>query len=349
MIRAGRVDRVQTMADLAAIQGISLGTFRNTKAHTKAGHPAPISSAGARTQLWDSEQTAAYLAGEPIPDITGPESDEDLLDRNEAAAELSVTPRTWDGYRSDPRIAEHTVMVPPREDDDDRPQVEHWPRGVVRAYKANRPGKGQGPTVGRPKGSGDMVPSDQLAGRITELLDADPAVTAATVVEHLGIATTTAMAGLAQLRGQRMAALVEAAPELSLDAAADQLGYPVGARRRATAAAQDEQRRNRVRPYLQNVTDDLAQAGLADAGDVKIRQLGEHLAAAVVLRPGQPAPALVWHEQYGWRTAVSRRHPIGKVFAPEGEGIRYLSGELQPKASVLIDALADGRRGRKRP
>ncbi|MFF0629533.1 hypothetical protein [Streptomyces sp. NPDC004296] len=206
-----------------------------------------------------------------------------------------------------------------------------------------------GPTVGRPKGSGDMVPSDQLAGRITELLDADPAVTAATVVEHLGIATTTAMAGLAQLRGQRMAALVEAAPELSLDAAADQLGYPVGARRRATAAAQDEQRRNRVRPYLQNVTDDLAQAGLADAGDVKIRQLGEHLAAAVVLRPGQPAPALVWHEQYGWRTAISRRHPIGKVSAPEGEGIRYLSGELQPKASVLIDALADGRRGRKRP
>ncbi|MGW2404002.1 hypothetical protein ACWCXK_05655 [Streptomyces sp. NPDC001739] len=167
------------------------------KPHTRKGHPAPISSAGARTLLWDAEQTAAFYAGEPVPDITGPESDEDLLDRHEAAAELGVTPRTWNSYRYDPRISEHTVLVPPREADDDRPQVEHWARGTIHAFKSSRPGKGQGPTTGRPKGSGDMVPRDQIAAHIAELLDADPAITSAAVVDQLGVAMTTAMAGLA--------------------------------------------------------------------------------------------------------------------------------------------------------
>ncbi|MFI0219891.1 DUF6292 family protein [Streptomyces lydicus] len=337
------------MADLAAAQGITLGTFRNTKPHTRSGHPAPISSPGAKTLLWDSEQTEAFYAGHPVPDIAGADSDEDLLDRNEAAAELNVTPRTWNSYRYDPRLAQHTVLVPKRKADDDRSQVEHWPRGVIRAFKSERPGKGQGPNTGRPKGSKDMIPRDQLAGRITELLDADPAVTAAAVVDELGIAMTTAMAGLSHRRGQRMADLVEANLALSLEAAAEQLGYPPAVRRRATAAAQIEQRQREICPYLQQVADALMEAGAADAGEVAIRQQGDHLTASITLRPGQPAQALVWHEGYGWRTATSRRHPIGKHTAPEGEGIRYLSTDLQPKPADVLQALADRRRGRKHP
>ncbi|MFF0630607.1 hypothetical protein [Streptomyces sp. NPDC004296] len=349
MIRAGRTDKVQTMTDLAKKLGISFGRLRNTQPYTQEGHPPPISSANAKTLLWDSDQTDAFYAGQPVPDIAGDASDEDLLDRAEAAAEMGLSYSTWSRVKKEPCISEHVILVPPREEGDNGPQVEHWPRGVLRDVKAKRPNKGPGPGAGRPKGSGDMIPRDQIAGRIAELLDANPAITAAAVVDELDIAMTTAQAGLLQLRGQRMADLVEADPTLSLDAAAEQLGYPRVARRRATAAAQVEQRRRATLPYLQNVVDDLVQSGLADADEVTIQQLGDHLVAAVILRPGQPAPALVWHEQYGWRTAVSRRHPIGKVSAPEGEGIRYLSGELQPKTSVLIDALADGRRGRKRP
>ncbi|MFJ5803780.1 DUF6292 family protein [Streptomyces decoyicus] len=78
-------------------------------------------------------------------------------------------------------------------------------------------------------------------------------------------------------------------------------------------------------------------------------ETGDHLAAAILLHPGQPAQALVWDERYGWRTATSRRHPIGKDGTPEGEGIRYLSTDLQPKPADVLAALADGRRGRKGP
>ncbi|MFI1501011.1 DUF6292 family protein [Streptomyces platensis] len=352
MIRAGRAGRVQTMADLAAAhlpKPIRLGTFRNNKLHLREGHPVPISSPGAKTLLWDAEQTSAFNAGEPVPDITGEDSDEDLLDRQEAAAELGVTPRTWNSYRYDPRIAEHTVLVPERAPGDDGPQVEHWPRGFIRAFKAGRPDKGQSPQSGRPEGSGDMVPRDQIVPRITELLDADPAVTAAAVVDELSVAISTAMRCLAQLRGRRIADLVEADPALSLDAAAARLGYPAITRRRAIAAAQDEQRRRAIRPYLQGVADALADAGAAQAGEVEVLHVGDRLAAAILLHPEQPAQALVWDVRYGWRTATSRRHPIGKDPAPEGDGIRYLSTDVQPKPADVLDALADRRRGRKRP
>ncbi|MGW1491286.1 DUF6292 family protein [Streptomyces sp. NPDC002402] len=62
------------------------------------------------------------------------------------------------------------------------------------------------------------------------------------------------------------------------------------------------------------------------------------------------APALVWDERHGWYTANSRRHPIGKdTTAPDGEGIRYLGSSLKPEPAELLEALADGRKGSKRP
>ncbi|MGW0704340.1 DUF6292 family protein, partial [Streptomyces sp. NPDC002867] len=61
--------------------------------------------------------------------------------------------------------------------------------------------------------------------------------------------------------------------------------------------------------------------------------------------------ALVWDERYGWRTATSRRHPIGKDTGtpPEGETIRYLGSGTRPEPAELLEALADGRKGSKRP
>ncbi|WP_316756169.1 DUF6292 family protein [Streptomyces herbicida] len=77
---------------------------------------------------------------------------------------------------------------------------------------------------------------------------------------------------------------------------------------------------------------------------------GDVLAAAVALS-GSGTPALVWDERYGWRTAVSRRHPIGKESGtpPQGEGIRYLSEHQQPEPAQLLAALTDARRGLKHP
>ncbi|MET9039878.1 hypothetical protein [Streptomyces mirabilis] len=92
-----------------------------------------------------------------------------------------------------------------------------------------------------------------------------------------------------------------------------------------------------VQPYLQRVADVLVGAVLTDAQDVQVQRLkGEVPAAAVSLSPSGTPPAIVWDERYGWRTAVSRRHPIGKEAGvpPEGEGIRYLGAEQQPEPAT---------------
>ncbi|MFE2475355.1 MULTISPECIES: DUF6292 family protein [Streptomyces] len=337
MIRAGRRERVQSVAGLAQALGVSVGTLRNNRPYAASDFPEPVSSPKAQTLLWDEEQTTAYFAGEPVPALPADEDDEDLLDRHEAAQELNVGVSAWSTYKRDPAVTDHLVVVA---------GVEHWPRGAVRRFRDSRPGRGVRHGSGRPRGSGDMVPRDQILLRTEELLDADPALTAAAVVEQLGVAMTTAMKSLAVLRGRRIADLLERDPHLDLQLAAERLGYPQIARRRAMAAAEAELRVREVRPYLQAVADALAEDGLAEAAEVEVVELeGGALAAAVQLAPGRAAvPALVWDERYGWRTATSRRHPIGKDTGarPTGEGVHYLAPGLRPEPArvpVLLRGL----------
>lgn len=167
---------------------------------------------------------------------------------------------------------------------------------------------------------------------------------AADVVDALGVSMPTAQQGLAAIRGRRIADLLEARPELSARQAALELGYPTVAHRRALQAAAREQRARQARPYLQQVADALTAAGYADPHEVKPQHLADGaIAAAVPLAETAPAPTLVWHEHHGWRTAVNRRHPIGKKShgAPAGEGIRYLGRGRQPEPAELLAALKD--------
>ncbi|WP_405632393.1 hypothetical protein [Streptomyces sp. NBC_01174] len=173
MIRAGSRHLVRTLADLAAQHGVSLQRYLKLKPYAAAGFPAPVSAAGARTRLYDGEQVDAHLMGKPVPELPDQDDDADLLDRQECAAELGVSPRTWDGYKSAPLLTEHVTEVG---------GVEHWPRGIVRQYQASRPGEAT--MTGRPKNTGDQVPRDQLPTLTAELLDADPTISAAAVTEH---------------------------------------------------------------------------------------------------------------------------------------------------------------------
>ncbi|MGW0121763.1 hypothetical protein [Streptomyces sp. NPDC003327] len=231
MIHPSRRHLVRTREMLAADMGMAKGTFANKKPHTQPGFPAPISSAGARTLLWDGGQTAAYLAGEPLPDLPPANDPAMLLDRNEAAAELGVTPRTWDSYATDPAIAPYKTDVH---------SVEHWPRAAVHAFRDSRPGKSA--ASGRPKGSTNAVPRGEVPIRVAALLDATPAITITAVREALGIAPATAQRVLAQLRAERINALRHIRPQLTFDQAAEQLGYPPAVRRAARHAAQNPQK-----------------------------------------------------------------------------------------------------------
>ncbi|WP_328884992.1 DUF6292 family protein [Streptomyces sp. NBC_00316] len=246
---------------------------------------------------------------------------------------------TWNKYKSDPSLSEHVVLVP------DEDGTEHWPRRIVRTFKANRPGRGAG--GGRRTGSGDMIPRDEILPRIAELLDHNPAITLTEVADILGITKfPTAQAGLAQVRARRIADLIVADPALTPLQAAERLAYPTVTHRGAVAIAETELRGRRVRPYVQQVADALAEAGIAEPVQVEMRQLdNEHLAAAIPLTAAQATPVLVWDERFGWRTATSRRHPIGRnhTSAPEGEGIHYLGDGIRPKPAELLRALASAR------
>ncbi|MFH9216088.1 DUF6292 family protein [Streptomyces globisporus] len=328
---------MRTLADLAAQQGVGLQSYLNAAPHKRAGHPAPVSSEGARSLLYDGEQVDAYLTGRPVPPIRTEDDDQeheddDLLDRREAAAVLGIAPRSWTTYKHHPLLTEHMVTVG---------GVEHWPRGIVHRYRDTRPGRTA--ATGRPTGSGDQVPRDELLPRTAPLLDADPAVTASAVVEQLGVSRNTAQGALTRLRADRIADLVGAQPELSPDDAAAALGYPPALARRATARAATVLRARAAAPYLDDVAAAVHRAGWTTEGAPDVQFPGDdRVVAALVLDGVQaPVPALVWDERYGWRTAASRRHPITRDAVPssEGGGVRYLAGGVTPPPAALIAAL----------
>ena len=345
MIRAGRTALVRTVADLAASAGVSRGTFLNNKPYRSAGYPAPISSAEARVLLWDGEQIDAYHAGQPIPPIDATDRAEDLLDRNEAAAVLEVDAKSWDALaRKDELLVAAMKLVA---------NVKHWPRTSVTTFKANRPGKGA--ATGRAVGSGDMVPRDEIIARIEDLLDRDPAITGAAVRDELGLSPEPTQNALARLRGRRMADLVEAEPDLSLEEAAKRLGYPPITRRGASAAAEKELHSRPVLPYLRRTAAALTEVTAEENLQV---QTGTHgsthggTAAAIVLGPASEVAALVWDERYGWRTAGSRRHPFGGPAGaepPTGAEIRYFGADFTPTSTQLLAWLRNPRAGRPTP
>ncbi|MFE1954553.1 DUF6292 family protein, partial [Streptomyces sp. NPDC059524] len=107
-----------------------------------------------------------------------------------------------------------------------------------------------------------------------------------------------------------------------------------------------------ARPYVQDVADALAGEGLAVRQDLDVVHVADDVvAAAVVLAADAPVAALVWDERWGWRTAGSRRHPIGRETGspPEGDGIRYLSPDARVPVQELIISIREGRRGGRQP
>ncbi|MFF0747357.1 hypothetical protein ACFYVL_43960 [Streptomyces sp. NPDC004111] len=209
---------------------MALGTWQNRKRAKAEGRPAPVSSPGARVVLWDAEQQAAWAAGRDVPPLPQEDQEEDLLDRQEAADLLAVTARTWDSYARDTaelRAARRTVCG-----------VEHWRRGEIQAWAAARPGDaGKRARGGRPRGTGDLLPREEIRPRAAALLAADPTVTASAVADAIGVHQDTATRTLAALRADAVAQLLDADPSLTATDITARLGYPTRTARSALAAA----------------------------------------------------------------------------------------------------------------
>ncbi|WP_258177362.1 DUF6292 family protein [Streptomyces solincola] len=329
---------MRTLADLAKQQGVALQTYRNSRRHLAEGFPAPVTSG--RVPLYDAEQVDAYLAGRPVPAVPAVEDDQDLLDRDEAAALRGISPRSWDKYRSDPQLASVAVRVG---------GVEHWPRRAVREFAPSRrsgAAGGQCAAGGRRRGAGDQVPREELPALVAELLEEDAAISAAAVVQALGVHRDAAQYALLRVRAERMADVMEADPELTPQQAAQRLGYPAGQVRRAAVRAQTVLRGRRAADYLAAVLQALAAEGWTTQREMELHYPADDVVVASVVLdgPGAPdgVPGLVWDERAGWRAAASRRHPLGAAAAQQptpGAAGSFLAGDLTPDAAELIRAV----------
>ncbi|MFF9458646.1 hypothetical protein [Streptomyces flaveolus] len=164
--------------------------------------------------------------------------------------------------------------------------------------------------------------------------EADPALTAAAVTDHLGVHRNTAQAALTALRAERMAVLMEQRALTAAQAAAA-LDYPVSQTRRASVRADAIVRGRQARPYLTAVAQALHARGWSSTDTPPAVQHPDDdqcVATLVLDTPAAPAPALVWSEQHGWRTAPSRRHPLGKgaAWPPPSDGVCHLATGTTP-------------------
>ncbi|MFH8993153.1 DUF6292 family protein [Streptomyces sp. NPDC017940] len=338
MIRAGRKHLVRTLDEIATAAGVTARTYRNQRRHKRPGHPAPISSPGARVLLYDAEQIAAYQAGSPIPSLPENDSPDDLLDHQEAADLVDVAPRSWETYKADPFLRENAVPVK---------GVVHHPRRTITAWMESRPGSGTG--GGRPTGTGDLMPREDLLPRTAQLLDAKADITAEQAADDLGVHPDTAQRALTTLRAQRVGELLQAHQELTEEQVIEQLGYPLRAARNALATARAQRRTSDNTPYIQSVWEALRDADVPLTGlPSPLVRPGAISAAIIALGPGAKAPALLWDERYGWRTALDT-HAGREAQPPQGPGIRYLGTGIRPPAESVASALSDRRSGTKRP
>lgn len=95
MIPRGRP--VITPADIAARAGMSLATWRRREAPQFMQRVRSLLPG--RYQVFDLEQTTAYLDGKPIPKLPAGTHPDDLLTDTEAAEILQVSPHTVRAYR----------------------------------------------------------------------------------------------------------------------------------------------------------------------------------------------------------------------------------------------------------
>lgn len=339
MIRAGRKHLVRTLTEVATAAGVSVRTLRNEQRHRREGHPGPISSPTARVLLYDAEQLDAFNAGRPLPELPDTDSPDDLLDHHEAAELVGVSPRSWETYKTDAALKKNAVKVK---------GVVHHPRWAVTAWKENRPGSGTG--GGRPPGTGDLMPREELLPRTALLLDAQADITAEQAADELGVHPDTAQRALTTLRAQRTGELLDSEGELTDDQVAERLGYPLRAARNALATAHAQRRSASDTPYVQAVLEALQDADvpLQGAPVIQVRP-GAVSAAVIPLGESAKAGSLVWDERYGWRTDPGAAHLGREPHAPTGPGIRYLSHGIRPAPETVVASLNDRRSGTKRP
>ncbi|MEV0749875.1 helix-turn-helix domain-containing protein [Streptomyces sp. NPDC050273] len=170
-------------ADIAQQAGVPLAIWRRRDAPAFRQR-VPALFPNSRTLLYDQAQAHAYLDGTPIPALPSGEHPDDLLNDEEAAAALGVTPSTVRSYAIQGYLAPGKTVY----------SVRVWQRRDIDERRNNPPGQGKG--GGRPPGTG-------TGPRKTHAYEGDPRLhTAAHALSTAGDTPRHHLAGtLAQQHG----------------------------------------------------------------------------------------------------------------------------------------------------
>ncbi|MET8103074.1 DNA-binding protein [Streptomyces sp. NPDC005236] len=126
--------------DIASHAGVPLATWRRRDAPAfRQRVPALFDS---RVRVYDQAQAHAFLAGQPIPALPAEPHPDDLLNDEEAANLLGVTPSTVRAYASQSYLPRGTTVY----------SLRLWTRRDLEARRDTPPRQGQG--GGRPPGKG---------------------------------------------------------------------------------------------------------------------------------------------------------------------------------------------------
>lgn len=132
---------VTNEADIAQHAGVPIATWRRRDAPAFR-QAVPNLLPHSRILIYDLAQAHAYIAGRRIPALPTDEHPDDLLNDEEAAALLGITPSTVRAYATQGYIARGQTVY----------SVRVWPRSAIEDRRDNPPGQGKG--GGRAPGAG---------------------------------------------------------------------------------------------------------------------------------------------------------------------------------------------------
>lgn len=125
--------------DIALQAGVPLATWRRRDAPRFREHvPALFDS---RVRIYDHAQALAHLKGRPIPELPAGPHPDDLLNDEEAAEALGVSPSTVRAYATQGYLPAGTTVY----------SLRLWTRGDIEERRDAPPRQGQG--GGRPSGT----------------------------------------------------------------------------------------------------------------------------------------------------------------------------------------------------
>lgn len=136
--------------DIALQAGVPLATWRRRDAPDFRKHvPALFDS---RVRIYDHAQTQAYLSGQPLPQLPAQPHPEDLLNDEEAANLLGVTPSTVRAYATQGYLPAGTTVY----------SLRLWTRRDIEERRDTPTRQGQG--GGRPIGTRGPTKAHPYAG-----------------------------------------------------------------------------------------------------------------------------------------------------------------------------------------